>query len=217
MTDRERYLRAFSVLQPLDDWMDQIKTVAPKTTRHNIRRLIAGLVAAILVLGLIGAAYAADMFGIQGRVRITHLGKQLDLDVKTGWTDDGLGGEPHQMYVFYNEQGVEVFRYPVESTTGKTSEEILNQIQEDNVSLDTRNCVLSEDNRRVLEWVNGNHSIYIHYFGQSIDIGDYFDENGFGRYSGEIWQGKHGQWVEVLRTVEEPWWHFSVYWLGEEP
>ena len=216
MTDREKYLRTFSALQPLDGWLEQIKTAAPGKTKRHGRRLVAMIVAAVLVLGLVGAAYAADLGGIQGRVRIWHLGKQLDMDVKTGWTEDFLGGAPYQMYVFSNEDGEEIFRYPVKETEGKTAEEILAQIQADNVCLDTRNCVLSEDNRDVLEWVNGDHSIYIHYFDQSIDIGDYFDENGFGRYAGEILQGKYVQRVEVWRTVEEPWWHFQAHVLNEK-
>ncbi len=216
MTDREKYLRAFSALQPLDGWLDQINAVKSRKTKRHGGRLVALLVAAVLVMGLIGAAYAADLGGIQGRIRIWHLGKQFDMDVKTQWTQGGLGEEPHQMYVFCNENGEEVFRYPVKETEGKTAEEILEQIQEDNVSLDTRNCVLSEDSRHVLKWVNGDHSIYIHYFDQSIDIGAYFDENGFGRYEGEIWKGKYGQRVEAWRTEEAPWWHFETHRLGEE-
>ena len=217
MTDRERYMRAFSVLRPAEGWIDRLEIGKPEKRKRPGRGLIAVLAAVLALAVLIGAAYAADLGGIQGRVRLRHLGKELDMTVKTGWSEDGAGGVPHRMYVFCNENGEELFRYPAEGTEGLKAETLMEQIQADMIGLDTRNCVLSEDNRLVLEWVNGNHSIYLHFFDRSIDIGEYFDENGFGRYEGVLWQGNYGYRVGVWRTLDEPWWQFSSHRLEEEP
>ena len=194
MTNRERYLRAFSALQPSADWVDQLEAVQPKKAKRHGRRLIAALVAAILVVGLIGVAYAADLGGIQARVRIWYLGKLVHMDVAPGWIEDCSSGAMVPTYVFCNEDGEEVFRLPAREVEGKTEEELIAALS-DNVHL------------YVNEAVDGTPIVHIYYFDQSIDIGSYFDENGYGRYAGEISAGDHRQWVEVWRTEEEPWWH----------
>ncbi len=196
MTNRERYMRAFSVLKPTDDWMEQLEAAEPKKMKRPGRRLITVLAAALLLVGLIGAAYAADVGGIQGQVRIWQLGNLVNMDVKMGWIEDGNGGNPHQGYVFCNEDGDEVFRLPVETFEGKTEEEILEALSD---------CVQLYAN----EAADGAPIVQIYYFDQRMDIGDYFDENGYGHYEGEISARGYSQWVEVWRSAEEPWWHFS--------
>ena len=217
MTNEERYVRAFSVLQPEEGWMERLETGMSGKQKRRGRGLLAVLAAVVALAVLFGAAYAADLGGIQGRVRLWHLGKAADMDVKLGWSEDGAWGAPHRMYVFSDEDGREVLRIPVAQTDGKTTDEILEEVQDQMVSFDARNCILSEDNRQVLEWANGDHSIYIHYFGKSINVGDYFDENGFGRFEGEIRFGKYVRWVALWRSPEEPWWHFVSHGLDEEP
>ena len=218
MTNEERYVRAFSALQPPEGWMDQLEAAKPGKRKRRERGLAAVLAAVMALTALFGAAYAADLGGIQSRFRGWYLGKEMDVAVRTEWVED-LGGDygnPRCDYVFYAENGVELARLPAEAAHAMTPEELQDMLL-DNVHLDTRNCVLSEDGRQVLEWVNGDHSIYIYYLGRTIDIGDCFDENGFGHYEGEVWFGKYGQWVEVWRTEEEPGWHFSLRKLDEKP
>lgn len=203
MTNRERYLRAFSALQPEEDWIEQLEAVAPKKGNRRGRRLIAALIAAILIVGLIGAAYAADLGGIQDRIRIWHMGKLTNMTVEMGWIADGYGGEPHPAYIFYNEEGNEVRRIPVSDFEGKTVEEIIEE-ESDCVNLETIECA------------DGDYIVRLHYYDQTIDIRDYFDENCYGRYESEISAGGHSQRVTVWRTEEEPWWHMAAYRLQEE-
>ena len=198
MTDRERYLRAFSVLQPSDGWIDQINTAERKKTKRHGRHLVTAIAAAILVIGMIGAAYAADLGGILDRVRIWHMGKQTNMTVETGWIADGYGGEPHPAYIFYNEDGEEVRRIPVSDFEGKTAEEIVEE---------ESNCV----NLETIECADGDFIVRLHYYDQTIDIRDYFDENCYGCYASEISAGGHSQWVTVWRTEEEPWFSMSSH------
>lgn len=196
MTDRERYLRAFSALQPSDDWMDQLDAAQPKKGRHHGRRLIAALAAAILIVGLIGAAYAADLGGIQGRVRLWHLGKLVNMDVKMGTIPSGDDAEMVPAYVFCKEDGEELYRIPVSAYEGLTEEEIIAE-HSNSVHLETIECA------------DGDFIVKLYYYDQMIDIRDDFDENAYGRFEGEISAGGHSVWVEVWRTEEEPW--FSMH------
>lgn len=45
MTDRERYVQAFSALQPPKSWMDRLKTMMPEEQNNPIRNLIVALLA----------------------------------------------------------------------------------------------------------------------------------------------------------------------------
>lgn len=197
MTDRERYLRAFSALQPSDDWMDRLEAAEPKKVKHHGRRLIAALAAAILIVGLIGAAYAADLGGIQGRVKLWHLGKLVNMDVEMGSMPSGDDGDMVPAYVFCNEDGEELYRIPVSAFEGMTAEEIIEE-HSNSVDLETIECA------------DGDFIVRLHYYDQTIDIRAYFDENCYGRYEGELSAGGHSQWVTVWRTEEEPWFSMST-------
>ena len=194
MTDRERYLRAFSALQPSDDWMDQLEAAEPKKVKHHGRRLIAALAAAILIVGLIGAAYAADLGGIQGRVKLWHLGKLTNMTVEPGWFEND--GNPMPVYFFYDEDGEVIFANPTSVFEGMTIDEIADEVSHRVMVYENRLC-----DPPILK---------IHYYDQTIDITEYFDENGDGWYEGEISGDGRRFWVTVWRYEGEDYYHQSV-------
>ena len=67
MTNKQRYQRTFSVLHASEDCLMEVKAMK-HTKKINISRLAAVCAAAVMVMALACAAYAADVGGIQRSV-----------------------------------------------------------------------------------------------------------------------------------------------------
>ena len=77
MTNKQRYQRTFSVLHASEDCLMEVKTMK-HTKKINISRLAAVCAAAVMVMALACAAYAADVGGIQRSVQLWINGDQTD-------------------------------------------------------------------------------------------------------------------------------------------
>lgn len=92
MTNREKYKQAFSALHASDDI--SLEGTAMKTTNRKFRMkpALAACLCVILLLGCIGAVYAADVGGIQEIIHVWIGGKQVDATVTDYQDSSGNNG-----------------------------------------------------------------------------------------------------------------------------
>ena len=159
MTNKQRYQRTFSVLHASEDCLMEVK-VMKHTKKIHVPRLAAACAAAVMLMGLATAAYAADVGGIQRSIQIWVSGDQTDavLDVQgrdytvTYQDEDGVAHEIGGGGVAYDDFGGE---RPL------TEEEILEL-------LDSPDVQYRDDG-----------SAWVCYHSETIEITDLFDEDGF--------------------------------------
>ena len=158
MTNKQRYQRTFSVLHASEDCLMEVKAMK-HTKKIRVSRLAAACAAAVMLMGLATAAYAADMGGIQRSIQIWINGDQTDavLDVRgseytvTYQDEDGVAHEIGGGGVAYDGFGGE---RPL------TEEEILEQ-------LDSPDVQYRDDG-----------SVWVCYHSEKLEITDRFDEDG---------------------------------------
>ena len=159
MTNKQRYQRTFSVLHASEDCLMEVKAMK-HTKKIYVSRLAAACAAAVMLMALASAAYAADVGGIQRSIQIWINGDQTDavLDVQgseytvTYQDEDGVAHEIGGGGVAYDGFGGE---RPL------TEEEILEE-------LDSPDVQYREDG-----------SAWVCYHSETIEITDLFDEDGF--------------------------------------
>lgn len=88
MTNKERYKQAFSTLHASQPILLEETNMEKTDKRFKMRPALAAGLAAALIVGCMGAAYAADLGGIQETVRMWFGGKEVEAQV-TGGTDGG--------------------------------------------------------------------------------------------------------------------------------
>ena len=162
MTNRERYVRTFQPLHASADFSMEEWDMK----RHNIRfsmprAAAAAIMAAVLLVSLFTVAYAADLGGIRGQVRLWFHGAQFDAEV-TQVDEDGYSytvtwhdedGGTHEMG-----GGGVTYDHGVERPL--TMDEYLEHLNEAEI-------VNTEDGR-----------VMVYYYDQALDITDDFDEEG---------------------------------------
>lgn len=77
MTNKEKYQRTFSALHASEDILMEVKAMK-KTHKIYVGKLAAVCAAAVMVLALASAAYAADLGGIQRTVQLWFRGEPID-------------------------------------------------------------------------------------------------------------------------------------------
>ncbi len=158
MTNKQRYQRAFSVLHASESCLMEVKAMK-HTKRIYVRRFAAACAAAVMVMGLMSAAYAADVGGIQRSIQLWINGDQTDavLDIQgssytvTYQSQDGVPHEVHGGGVALNDDG---------SERPLTEAEIIEH-------LDSPNVQYRDDG-----------SVWVCYHGGETEITDRFDEDG---------------------------------------
>lgn len=98
MTNKEKYKKAFSALQPSGKISLEAWEMEKKKKTYRLKHAIAACAAAAVALGSMTAAYAADIGGIQEKVNVWFHGKQAEANV----TGDGKSG---YRYSFTDENG----------------------------------------------------------------------------------------------------------------
>lgn len=159
MTNREKYQRTFSTLHASEDCLKEVISMK-HTKKQYLSRLAAVCAAAVMVLGLTCAAYAADVGGIQRTVQIWVHGDQTDAvfdmtgdgSYTLSWQDES--GTTHEM------SGGGIAYEPDGSERPLTEEELLED-------LDSPNVAYLDDG-----------SAWVYYRDQCIEITDRFDEDG---------------------------------------
>lgn len=87
MTNQERYKQAFSALHASQPILLEETNMEKTNKRFKLRPALAAGMAATLIVGCMGAAYAADLGGIQETVRLWFGGSAVDAQVVDHSTD----------------------------------------------------------------------------------------------------------------------------------
>ena len=92
MTDREKYKKTFSALQPERDYLDALKETEiikmKDKKRMSVPKLLAACIAVVAILAAMSAGvYAADLGGIQRKIQVWTKGELTDAELNI--TTDG--------------------------------------------------------------------------------------------------------------------------------
>ncbi len=88
MTNKERYKQAFSPLHASEPILLEGTSMEKTNKRFKPRPALAAGLAAAVIVSCMGAAYAADLGGIQEKVRVWFGGKDVEATVVDTSTDD---------------------------------------------------------------------------------------------------------------------------------
>ena len=157
MTNKDKYKRTFSVLHT----SGQFKEVTSMKTTGRIRmsRLAAVCAAVILVMGLAGVAYAADIGGIQRSIQIWIHGDRTDAVLELRDGSYALSYEDAEGQTYHREGGG-IAIDPWGNERPVTEEEILEYL-----------------GAPELEY-RADGSVWLYCRDQEMEITDRFDENG---------------------------------------
>jgi len=159
MTNKERYQRTFSVLHASGDFLKE-EIPMKKQTKRYLPRLAVICAAVVLVLGMMTAAYAADLGGIQRTIQLWTHGDQTNavLDIQDGSytvTYEDTDGSSHEFGgggvafdIFGNERPL-------------TEDEILEHLDEPDVEF------------------RDDGTIWVYFRSHVVEITDKFDEDGY--------------------------------------
>lgn len=92
MTNKERYKQAFSTLHASQPILLEETNMEKTDKRFKMRPALAAGLAAALIVGCMGVAYAADLGGIQETVRMWFGGKEVEAQVVDISKDDDRWG-----------------------------------------------------------------------------------------------------------------------------
>ena len=158
MTNKEKYQKAFSVLQPSQCSFTEVEKMAKFQKKAKIRTAAAIITGCILIGGT-GTAYAANVGGIQRTIQLWIHGDQTNatLDVK----DDGT-----YTMEYYDENGESVQRGGGGVAINSDGTERPLTAEELMAEIDSPEVEYEEDG-----------SVWVYYHNQKIDITDKFNEN----------------------------------------
>ncbi len=88
MTNKERYKQAFSPLHASEPILLEGTSMEKTNRRFKLRPALAAGLAAAVIVSCMGVAYAADLGGIQEKVRVWFGGKDVEATVVDTSTDD---------------------------------------------------------------------------------------------------------------------------------
>lgn len=163
MTNRERYKQAFSALQTSATQSMEVEMMAMIQKKHKKNIAVAAAVACAALIGVSGTVYAADIGGIQQKVRIWMYGKEEEVVI----TEKGDGS----YLLHYVGDGQEELGFGGvaigEDENGDTTESWLSP-DELVISLNQSVDIAEDTDGRV----------WIYYYDQKADITDLFDEEG---------------------------------------
>ena len=154
MTNKEKYRRAFGVLQASEDILTEVKRM--ETKKHfSLRKAVLLCAAVIAVFAMAGVCYAEDVGGIQRTIQLWRYGDQTDavLEIQDGSYEDADG--------VHSEEGGGVAIDVFGRERPLTEEELLEDLQ-----------------NRIDVTYREDGTVWVYYKDQSMDITDLFDENG---------------------------------------
>lgn len=164
MTNKERYKQAFSALQTSGKRALEVEDMVNMQKKHKKNIAVAAAVACAALIGVSGTVYAADIGGIQQKVRVWMYGKEEEVVI----TEKGDGS-----YTLHYDHdgshdtlgfgGVAIG----EDENGNTTESRLSQ-DELVITLNQSADIAKDTDGR----------IWIYYYDQKADITDLFDEEG---------------------------------------
>lgn len=98
MTNKEKYHRAFSTLHASGDISLEVDFMKKRKHAYRMKKAVAACAAAAVVCGSMTVAYAADIGGIQQKMRAWLHGEQTEINVRRT-------GENSYRYTYTDENG----------------------------------------------------------------------------------------------------------------
>ena len=159
MTNRDKYKKAFSVLQTSQSSLMEVEKMARLQKRTKIKTAVA-VIAGCIILGGTGTAYAANVGGIQRTIQLWIHGDQTTATFEV--SDDGTYTmEYYDENGNLSQSGGGGIAYNADGTERPLTEEELM------AEIDSPDVEYKEDG-----------SVWVYYHSQSIDITNKFNENG---------------------------------------
>lgn len=159
MMNRDKYKKAFSVLQTSQSSLMEVEKMARLQKRTKIKTA-AAVIAGCIILGGTGTAYAANVGGIQRTIQLWIHGDQTTATFEV--SDDGTYTmEYYDENGNLSQSGGGGIAYNADGTERPLTEEELM------AEIDSPDVEYKEDG-----------SVWVYYHSQSIDITNKFNENG---------------------------------------
>ncbi len=159
MTNRDKYKKAFSVLQTSQSSLMEVEKMARLQKRTKIKTA-AAVIAGCIILGGTGTAYAANVGGIQRTIQLWIHGDQTTATFEV--SDDGTYTmEYYDENGNLSQSGGGGIAFNADGTERPLTEEELM------AEIDSPDVEYKEDG-----------SVWVYYHSQSIDITNKFNENG---------------------------------------
>lgn len=159
MMNRDKYKKAFSVLQTSQSSLMEVEKMARLQKRTKIKTT-AAVIAGCIILGGTGTAYAANVGGIQRTIQLWIHGDQTTATFEV--SDDGTYTmEYYDENGNLSQSGGGGIAYNADGTERPLTEEELM------AEIDSPDVEYKEDG-----------SVWVYYHSQSIDITNKFNENG---------------------------------------
>ena len=159
MTNRDKYKKAFSVLQTSQSSLMEVEKMARLQKRTKIKTA-AAVIAGCIILGGTGTAYAANVGGIQRTIQLWIHGDQTTATFDV--SDDGTYTmEYYDENGNLSQSGGGGIAFNADGTERPLTEEELM------AEIDSPDVEYKEDG-----------SVWVYYHSQSIDITNKFNENG---------------------------------------
>lgn len=159
MTNHDKYKQAFSAIHISDNFSLEVKKMVHTNRTYQIRRMVAGIAACVLLIGGSSVAYAANLGGIQRTIQLWLHGDQtevtLDFNANGSYRMEYFDSEGNAV----NQGGGGVAISSDGNERPLTESELLDLLDDPEVRY--------ED----------DGSVWIYYFDQKIDITDKFDDN----------------------------------------
>lgn len=164
MTNKERYKRAFSVLQSSGPLNLEVEEMAQLKKKHKANIAVAAAIICAVIIGGSGTAYAADLGGIREKISIWLYGTETEVEVTEHQEDGGytFSYEHDGETVVMGGGGVSLDDNGNE--TWLSAEEVLAEISD--------SATIEEDE---------NGRVWVYYYNQQIDITDLFNEENICR------------------------------------
>ena len=167
MTNKEKYKQAFSVLHTSEEFSVEVDQVKSFNKRKNIRRIVAAVITCLLLVGVSGTVYAANVGGIQRKIQLWIDGDKTDVVIEFS-TDVTLDNNGVGSYIIkyededgeLQEQGGGGIAIEVDgSERPLTEEELMEHLNQPEVSY------------------NDDGTVWVYYYDQKINITDKFDKD----------------------------------------
>lgn len=160
MTNKERYKQAFQALHPsvLLSWeAEEMKKIQKK---HKFHIAVAAAITCVVVIGVPGTAYAADIGGIREKISIWLYGTEKEADV----TGSGNGGY--------------TFTYEHEGQTEEMGAGGISIDDDGNETWLSADELAGDISAHADVQAEDDGTVWVYYYDQQIDITDRFDESG---------------------------------------
>lgn len=167
MTNKEKYKQAFSVLHTSEEFSVEVDQVKSFNKRKNIRRIVAAVITCLLLVGVSGTVYAANVGGIQRKIQLWIDGDKTDVVIEFS-TDVTLDNNGVGSYIIkYEDEDGELQEQggggiAIEDDGSErplTEEELMEHLNQPEVSY------------------NDDGTVWVYYYDQKINITDKFDKD----------------------------------------